>query len=264
MTSKQRIQKVLANAGLGSRRAIEQWIRDGRIAVNGQPAQLGDRINDEDHIKIDGRAVSSKRLGEVVHHIIIYNKPEGEIVTRRDDSGRPTVFQKMPILPKGRWIAVGRLDINSSGLLILTTHGELANRLMHPSTQVEREYAVRVHGRVSNAMLQQLVNGVELDDGPARFEDIVESGGEGSNRWYHVVIMEGRKREIRRMWEAVGAWVNRLKRVRFGPLILDSSVKVGQWRSLNQEESRDLLEMAGLKNVTIAPLEYRQSRRERF
>jgi 23S rRNA pseudouridine2605 synthase len=263
MTTKQRIQKVLANAGLGSRRAIEQWIRDGRIIVNGAPAQLGDRINEEDHVKVDGRSVSNKRLQQDAHHIIIYNKPEGEIVTRRDDSGRPTVFHNMPILAKGRWIAVGRLDINSSGLLILTTHGELANRLMHPSTQIEREYAVRVHGRVSEAMLQQLVNGVELDDGPARFEDIVESGGEGSNRWYHVVIMEGRKREIRRMWEAVGAWVNRLKRVRFGPVILDSSVKVGQWRSLKQEESRDLLEMAGLKGVTIAPIEYRQSRRER-
>jgi len=139
----------------------------------------------------------------------------------------------------------------------------LANRLMHPSTQIEREYAVRVHGRVSDAMLQQLVNGVELDDGPARFEDIVESGGEGSNRWYHVVIMEGRKREIRRMWEAVGAWVNRLKRVRFGTVILDSSVKVGQWRSLKQAESQELLEMAGLKGVAIAPIEYRQSRRDR-
>ena len=263
MTSKEPVQKVLANAGLGSRRAIEQWIRDGRITVNGAQAQLGDRINDEDHVKVDGRAVSNKRLKQDAHHIIIYNKPEGEIVTRRDDSGRPTVFLKMPLLAKGRWIAVGRLDINSSGLLILTTHGELANRLMHPSTQIEREYAVRVHGRVSDAMLQQLVNGVELDDGPARFEDIVESGGEGSNRWYHVVIMEGRKREIRRMWEAVGAWVNRLKRVRFGPVILDSSVKVGQWRSLKQAESQELLEMAGLEGVTIAPIEYRQSRRDR-
>ncbi|MEN8213285.1 MAG: 23S rRNA pseudouridine(2605) synthase RluB [Pseudomonadota bacterium] len=251
MSTRERIQKVLANAGLGSRRTIEQWIRDGRITVNGQLARLGDRINDEDHVKVDGRMVSHKRLKDDVHHIIIYNKPEGEIVTRRDDSGRPTVFSKLPALSKGRWIAVGRLDINSAGLLLLTTHGELANRLMHPSTQIEREYAVRVHGEVSTEMLERLVNGVQLDDGPARFEEIVESGGEGTNRWYHVVIMEGRKREIRRMWETVGAWVNRLKRVRFGPVILDSSVKAGKWRSLTRKESQALLEMTGLKGVKI-------------
>jgi 23S rRNA pseudouridine2605 synthase len=255
MNPKERIHKVLANAGLGSRRTVEQWIREGRITVNGRPAQLGERIDAADQVKIDGRSVSGKRLRQHCHHVIIYNKPEGEIVSRRDDSGRPTVFQRLPKLPSGRWIAVGRLDINSSGLLLLTTHGELANRLMHPASQIEREYAVRVHGEVSPQMLQQLVNSVELEDGTARFEEIVESGGEGANRWFHVVIMEGRKREVRRMWEAVGARVNRLKRVRFGPIILDSSVKAGRWRTLTREESSKLLAMAGLEKTVVAPFE---------
>jgi 23S rRNA pseudouridine2605 synthase len=153
----------------------------------------------------------------------------------------------LPPLEKGRWIAVGRLDLNSAGLMIFTTHGELANRLMHPSRQIEREYAVRVHGHVNDEQLEQLVTGVELDDGFARFEEIVDSGGEGSNHWYHVVIMEGRKREVRRLWEAIGVQVNRLKRVRFGPLFLNSAVKAGQWRSLNREELRQL---SGLTEIS--------------
>lgn len=260
MNTKERIQKVLANAGLGSRRTVERWIREGRITVNDRPAQLGERIDAADHVKVDGRGVSSKRLRQHHHHVIIYNKPEGEIVSRRDDSGRPTVFQRLPKLLSGRWIAVGRLDINSSGLLLLTTHGELANRLMHPASQIEREYAVRVHGEVTPQMLQQLVNGVDLEDGAARFEEIVESGGEGSNRWFHVVIMEGRKREVRRMWETVGARVNRLKRVRFGPVILDSSVKAGRWRTLTREESGKLLAMAGLGQTVIDPFELNPGR----
>ena len=153
----------------------------------------------------------------------------------------------MPRLPFGRWIAVGRLDVNSAGLLLFTNDGELANRLMHPRTQIAREYAVRVNGKVTDAMVKQLVNGVELEDGPARFEDVVDSGGEGSNHWFHLVIMEGRKREVRRLWEAVGATVSRLKRVRYGPIILDSSVKVGQWRELEREERKALLGVLGLK-----------------
>ena len=243
----QRLQKLLANAGLGSRRQIESWIREGRVEVNGRKASLGDRATLEDRISVDGRPVSERRLGRQDRYVILYNKPEGEVVTRSDPEGRRTVFQSLPRLPQGRWIAVGRLDVNSSGLLLFTNDGELANRLMHPKQLIEREYAVRVHGEVTDAMLRQLVQGVELEDGPARFEEVVFSGGEGSNRWYHVVLMEGRKREVRRMWEAVGAVVNRLKRVRFGPIFLDSKVKAGLWRELDKTEKKELLRIAGLK-----------------
>ncbi|MGD2118722.1 MAG: pseudouridine synthase [Chromatiales bacterium] len=243
----ERLQKVLANSGLGSRRQIERWITEGRLQINERTAQLGDRVSVDDVIRLDGKPLSRKRLTATGRRIIIYNKPEGELVTRSDPEGRPTVFKQLPKLDKGRWIAVGRLDINSSGLLIFTTDGELANRLMHPAQQIEREYAVRVMGEVSDDMLQQLVNGVELEDGFARFEDIVESGGSGINRWFHVVIMEGRKREVRRLWEAVGVKVNRLKRVRFGPVILDSSVKVGQSRELDDSEAASLLQLVGMQ-----------------
>lgn len=244
----QRLQKVLANAGLGSRREIEGWIREGRIKVNGKPAQLGMRVMGNESITINGKPVAEKRLAAAPRYVIMYNKPEGELVTRSDPEGRNTVFDRLPVLQQGRWISVGRLDINSAGLLLFTTDGELANRLMHPAQAIEREYAVRVHGNVTDDMLKQLVNGVQLEDGEARFEDIVSSGGEGTNRWFHIVLMEGRKREVRRMWEAVGATVNRLKRVRYGPIILDSKVKVGTWRELEKQELKDLLRVAGLKD----------------
>ena len=252
--AKERIQKVLANAGVASRREVEQWIREGRVKVNGKRAKLGDRMTGQEQITVDGKPLSTRRLSPPAQHIIMYNKPEGEIVSRRDPEGRPTAFRRLPWLASGRWIAVGRLDVNSAGLLLFTTNGELANRLMHPGSEIEREYAVRVHGEVTSDMVKQLVTGVELEDGPARFEDVVESGGEASNRWFHVVIMEGRKREVRRMWEAVGAWVNRLKRVRFGPVILDSSVKAGQWRDLTREERRALLKMAGMRDDDFIPV----------
>jgi 23S rRNA pseudouridine2605 synthase len=242
-----RLQKLLANAGLGSRRQIEGWIREGRVEVNGCRASLGDRATLQDRIVVDGKPVSERRLASQERYVILYNKPEGEVVTRSDPEGRRTVFHSLPRLPRGRWIAVGRLDVNSSGLLLFTNDGELANRLMHPRQLIEREYAVRVHGEVSEEMLERLVRGVELEDGPARFEEVVYSGGEGSNRWYHVVLMEGRKREVRRMWEAVGALVNRLKRVRFGPIFLDSKVKAGQWRELDRKEKKELLRTAGMK-----------------
>ena len=169
-------------------------------------------------------------------------------MTRSDPKERPTVFQQLPKLDTGRWIAVGRLDINTSGLMLFTTDGELANRLMHPSGQIEREYAVRVLGEVTDSMLNKLVNGVELEDGTARFEDVVESGGEGANRWFHVVIMEGRNREVRRLWESVGAQVNRLKRVRFGPVMLDTRLLAGKWRELHSQELDKLLELTGLRS----------------
>jgi 23S rRNA pseudouridine2605 synthase len=242
----ERLQKVLANAGLGSRREIEDWIRAGRVEVDGRVARLGDRVTPEAQIRLDGRRIAQRRLQTAERYVIMYNKPEGQLVSRDDPEGRDTVFAHLPRLSGGRWIAVGRLDVNSAGLLLFTNDGELANRLMHPRQQIEREYAVRVLGEVTEQMLQRLVQGVELEDGPARCEEIVFSGGEGANRWFHLVIMEGRNREVRRLWEAVGARVNRLKRVRFGPIILDSSVKVGQWRELTAEEGVALLATAGL------------------
>jgi 23S rRNA pseudouridine2605 synthase len=238
---RERLQKLLANAGFGSRRQLERLIADGRVRINGRTASLGDRASREDSIEIDGRPVGHRRLDTRQRFVILYNKPEGELVTRRDPEGRPTVFSRLPWLPTGRWIAVGRLDVNSAGLLLLTNDGELANRLMHPRYRIDREYAVRVNGEVTPEMIRRLVTGVELDDGPARFEDVVDAGGEGSNHWFHLVIMEGRKREVRRLWEAVGATVSRLKRVRYGPVILDSSVRAGHWRSLTPEEGKALL-----------------------
>ncbi len=246
----ERLQKVLANAGVASRREVERMISAGRIRVNGKIAALGDRIEADtnDKIELDGRVIGNKRLaGPEARRIIIYNKPEGELVTRHDPEGRATIFSRLPKLKQGRWIAIGRLDINTSGLLLLTTDGELANRLMHPSKAIEREYAVRVLGTIGKEQLQQLTAGIELEDGPARFEEIVESGGTGANRWFHVVIVEGRQREVRRLWEAVGAQVSRLKRVRFGSVILDSSVKAGQNRDLTEKESKALLEQVGME-----------------
>jgi 23S rRNA pseudouridine2605 synthase len=244
----ERLQKLLANAGLGSRRHLETLISEGRVKVNGAVARLGDRATADDRIEVDGRPVGGRRLAAGQRFAIIYNKPEGEVVTRHDPEGRKTVFDRLPPLPDGRWIAVGRLDVNSAGLMLFTNDGELANRLMHPRSQIDREYAVRVNGEVTPEMVQRLVNGVELEDGPARFEDVVDAGGEGANHWFHLVIMEGRKREVRRLWEAVGASVSRLKRVRYGPVILDSSVKAGQWRELDAEERRALLGAVGLKD----------------
>ena len=244
----ERVQKLLANAGLGSRRQIESWIREGRVKINGRLARLGDKALPGDRIQVDGKTVADRKLSVVERHVILYNKPEGEVVTRHDPEGRPTVFKRLPRLPQGRWISVGRLDVNSSGLLLFTNDGELANRLMHPKQLIEREYAVRVHGAVTEDMLKQLVQGVELEDGKARFEEVVFSGGEGSNRWYHVVLMEGRKREVRRMWEAMGVSVNRLKRVRYGPVFLDSKVKAGNWRELDKQEKKDLLDIAGIRD----------------
>jgi 23S rRNA pseudouridine2605 synthase len=246
--ARERLQKLLANAGLGSRRQIEQLIAEGRVTVNGRVAQLGDRAGAEDRIRVDGRPVGGRRLAATERFVILYNKPEGELVTRHDPEGRPTVFSRLPRLPHGRWIAVGRLDVNSAGLLLLTNDGDLANRLMHPRNGIDREYAVRVKGEVTPEMVQRVVTGVELEDGMARFEDVVDAGGEGANRWFHLVIMEGRKREVRRLWEAVGVTVSRLKRVRYGPVILDSRVKAGQWRELEPEERRALLQAVDLRD----------------
>ncbi|MBB3230242.1 23S rRNA pseudouridine(2605) synthase RluB [Halomonas stenophila] len=253
-TTTEKLQKVLARAGLGSRREMEAAIADGRVKVNGQVATLGDRIESRDRVALDDRPVTLRAADEVPRRVIMYNKPEGELCTRKDPEGRRTVFDRLPRLKGERWIAIGRLDINTSGLLLFTTDGELANRLMHPSTQIEREYAVRVMGEVKPEQLKAMVEGVMLDDGPARFTDVQEFGGEGINTWFHVVIMEGRNREVRRLWESQGLTVSRLKRVRYGNIFLDKRAKASEWVELSQDEIDDLAEMAGLSPRKVPEL----------
>jgi 23S rRNA pseudouridine2605 synthase len=246
----ERLQKILAWGGLGSRREIELWIKTGRIRINGVLAQLGDKASISDRITIDGRQISSKRLQSPSSQVILYHKPAGEICSRKDPEGRPTIFRSLPRPQQGRWISIGRLDINTSGLLLLTTDGELANRLMHPSTQIEREYAVRVFGTVAEAVLECLQKGVQLEDGLARFEQILDAGGEGANHWYHVILREGRKREVRRLWESQGIQVSRLMRIRFGPVSLPPGLRTGRWRLLGPLEFKALLEMTGVEQRT--------------
>ncbi|MGR4069497.1 23S rRNA pseudouridine(2605) synthase RluB [Halomonas sp. LR3S48] len=247
MTSNtEKLQKVLARAGLGSRREMEAAIEAGRVKVNGKVATLGDRIEMRDRVAFDDRPVTLRGAEETPRRVIMYNKPEGELCTRKDPEGRRTVFERLPRLKGERWIAIGRLDINTSGLLLFTTDGELANRLMHPSTQIEREYAVRVMGEVRKEHIVAMVEGVMLEDGPARFTDVQEFGGEGINTWFHVVIMEGRNREVRRLWESQGLTVSRLKRVRYGNIFLDKRAKAGEWVELSQDEIDDLAQSADL------------------
>ncbi|MEJ2042153.1 MAG: 23S rRNA pseudouridine(2605) synthase RluB [Reinekea sp.] len=232
--SEERIQKILAKQGLGSRREMERAIEEGRVQVNGNTAKLGDKVTDADELRLDGKPV--RQAQEKVRRVLIYNKPEGEICTRKDPEGRHTVFDRLPKLPGERWVAIGRLDINTSGLLLFTNDGELANRLMHPSRQVEREYAVRVLGDVKQEHIDAMCAGVELEDGSAKFTDIQYFDGKGSNLWFHVVIMEGRNREVRRLWESQGFQVSRLKRVRYGSVFLESTVRAGTWQELPKKE----------------------------
>ncbi|HLD68517.1 MAG TPA: pseudouridine synthase [Pseudomonas sp.] len=246
----EKLQKVLARIGLGSRRDVETWIGEGRVKVNGSVATLGQRVDLHDAIAVDGRLLKREEEAETVRRVLIYNKPDGEICTRDDPEGRPTVFDRLPRPKDGRWINIGRLDINTTGLLMFTTDGELANRLMHPSYQMDREYAVRVRGEVDEEMLERLKTGVVLEDGPARFTDIKEApGGEGFNHWYHCVVMEGRNREVRRLWESQGLVVSRLKRVRFGPVFLTSDLTMGRWREMSQGEVDILAAEVGLERV---------------
>ncbi|MDH4580966.1 pseudouridine synthase [Pseudomonas sp. BN415] len=248
----EKLQKVLARMGLASRRDIEAWITEGRVKVNGEAATLGQRVDSHDAISVDGRLLKREEEFESVRRVLIYNKPEGEVCTRDDPEGRPTVFERLPRLKAGRWINVGRLDINTTGLLLFTTDGELANRLMHPSYEMDREYAVRVRGEVTEEMLENLKQGVMLDDGPAKFTDIKEApGGEGFNHWYHCVVMEGRNREVRRLWESQGLVVSRLKRVRFGPVFITSDLTMGRWREMGQNEVDILSTEVGLKPVAL-------------
>ncbi|MDY6983764.1 MAG: 23S rRNA pseudouridine(2605) synthase RluB [Pseudomonadota bacterium] len=254
----EKLQKVLARAGFGSRRELEEWIAEGRIKVNGKQAKLGDRVSASDKILVDGKKVATQEKEPTIHPVLLYNKPLGEICTRNDPEGRPTVYDHLPPLQHARWVSVGRLDINTTGLLLFTTDGELANRLMHPSAQIEREYAVRVMGEVTDEMLRAMLDGVMLEDGVASFKSIRDAGGEGANHWYHVVLMEGRNREVRRLWEAQGVKVSRLKRVRYGNIIIPSFVKAGKFVELPAAETKSLYQLAGLRwKAPQKPAEYR-------
>lgn len=259
----EKLHKALANLGWGSRRKMEQWISEGRVTIDGAVARLGDRVRAGQSVRLDGKPVDLEEAREV--RVLLYHKPVREVCSRHDPEGRNTVFERLPNLKSGRWISVGRLDFNTSGVLLFTTDGALANALMHPSNAIEREYLVRVMGRVDDPMLERLKSGVELDDGPARFSDIQEGGGEGINRFFYVVLMEGRNREVRRLWESQGLTVSRLKRVRYGEVFLPSKLKKGQWLELPQRDVDVIYEMAGLPaRETMDLSKKEQERRDRF
>jgi len=245
----ERIQKVLARAGHGSRRQIETWIKDGRVSINGKPAVLGDSLNAEDRVCLDNKSLRFEL--DIPPRVIAYHKPAGELCSRSDPEGRSTVFDNLPRLKQGRWVQVGRLDFNTSGLLLLTTDGDLANRLMHPSAEVEREYAVRVLGEVEQEMLNNLRKGVMLEDGMASFLRIKDAGGSGANHWYHVILKEGRKHEVKRLWASQGLTVSRLKRIRYGPVILTARLAQQRWRDLEDVEVAALMQQAGLKKKQV-------------
>lgn len=248
----EKLQKVLARAGLGSRREMERAIEAGRVTVNGQVAELGERVTDDDQVALDGHPLPAAQDSRC--RVILYNKPVGEICSRHDPEGRPTVYDRLPKLRTGRWISVGRLDFNTSGLLLFTNSGELANKLMHPSSVIDREYLVRIQGQVDDEMKERLLTGVLLEDGVARFTDIVDSGGESSNRWFYCVVMEGRNREVRRLWESQGVRVSRLKRVRYGNVFIPSQVRVGQWIEMEPRDIDDLCVTAGMPKLGQRPL----------
>ncbi|CAG9204646.1 23S rRNA pseudouridine(2605) synthase RluB [Paraburkholderia caribensis] len=251
-----KLHKVLAEAGMGSRREMEELIVAGRVSVNGEPAHIGQRIMPTDLVRINGKPVKRK-LQNKPPRVLLYHKPTGEIVSHADPEGRPSVFDKLPPMKTAKWLAVGRLDFNTEGLLMLTTSGDLANRFMHPRYSVEREYAVRVVGELAEGNRQKLLHGVELEDGPANFLRIRDGGGEGTNHWYHVALAEGRNREVRRMFEAVGLMVSRLIRTRHGPITLPRGLKRGRWEELEDNQVRSLLASVGLK----APTEEKGGRR---
>ncbi len=243
----ERLQKVLAQAGLGSRREMEEWISAGRVSVNGEVAVLGMRVSEGDVIRADRHIIRVREERAALPRVLLYHKQEGEIVSRDDPGQRATVFDNLPRVRGQKWIAIGRLDFNTSGLLIFTTSGELANRLMHPRFAVEREYAVRVQGEMAQEQMKQMVRrGIELEDGPVKFEKISDEGGEGFNHWYRIVVKEGRNRVVRRTFEALGLPVSRLMRVRFGIVNLPPRLKRGMQAELGEGEVRQVLEWAGL------------------
>lgn len=253
----EKIQKVLARAGFGSRREMEKWIKQDRVKINGVVATIGDRVSSADALLVDGKKVNPKSAVSEEQRVLLYNKPEDEICSRKDPEGRRSVFDRLPKIVHGRWVAIGRLDINTSGLLLFTTDGELANRLMHPSSNIDREYAVRVMGEVTEENVQAMHKGVMIDDHLCRFTDIQYFAGEGLNRWYHVVLMEGRNREVRKLWESQGLKVSRLKRVRYGPIFIPSKVTKGEYYELPREEMRLLYQAVDLpmkpKQKKVAP-----------
>ena len=260
----EKLQKVLANQGLGSRREMERWIEAGRVSVDGKIATLGDRVESGQQIRVDGHLLS-RQAEKPVCRVLMYNKPEGELCSRHDPEGRPTVFDRLPAIRVGRWIAVGRLDINTSGLLLFTNDGELANRLMHPKCEVEREYAVRVFGEVSGKTLNTLTKGVELEDGLARFTEIKArskpAGEEESmNRWYNVTLSEGRNREVRRLWESQEMQVSRLVRVRYEPVELQKRLPQGAWVELPLEQLNALRKLVQLDDETQTLVDVRQGK----
>lgn len=239
----EKLQKVLSRAGLASRREAERWIAEGRLKINGRKAVVGDRVKDTDLLQLDGKRLRLKPAEKQQRRVLAYHKREGEICSRHDPEGRPSVFDNLPRLKGERWIAVGRLDYNTTGLLLFTNDGDLANRLMHPSSQVDREYLVRVMGEVSEEMKQRLMEGVLLEDGIARFTDIVEdrrSEEDSINKWFAVCLMEGRNREVRRLWESQGVTVSRLKRVRYGPVFLPARLRKGKYEELSEKDIRQL------------------------
>ncbi len=240
--SKQRIQKLLANAGYGSRRQIERFVQQGRVTVNNRIARLGQQVSQRDHISLDGKKCVFPEV-ESKTRVILYHKRIGEICTKHDPQSRTTVFEHLPPLEKGRWINVGRLDINTGGLMLFTNDGDLANKMMHPKTQIAREYAVRVLGEVTIDMVKTLVTGVRLEDGVARFEDIMDIGGDGANHWFHVVVVSGRNRMVRRLWESQGLKVSRLTRVRFGGIVLPKRLPRGAWQELPSRDFKKLIQL---------------------
>lgn len=251
----EKLQKHLASLAYGSRREMEKWITAGRVQVNGTPAHLGQRVTPSDRISIDGKPVTGKPPDRT--RVLIYNKPEGLICTRHDPEGRPTVFDDLPKLKRGRWISIGRLDVQTSGLLMFTNDGALADRMMRPATGLDREYTVRVNGRLSEADERRLVQGVKVDDELLKFSDLRYYNGRGTNHWYHVVLMEGRNREVRRLFETAGLMVSRLKRVRFGPVILPSTLARGRTADLEYED------LAALYKLVKLPLRAQKRTREK-
>jgi 23S rRNA pseudouridine2605 synthase len=242
-----KLHKVLAEAGLGSRRDMEELIIAGRVSVNGEPAHIGQRILPTDQVRINGKLIQRK-VSKRPPRVLVYHKPAGEIVSTNDPEGRPSVFDRLPTMKAAKWLAVGRLDFNTEGLLLFTTSGDLANRLMHPRYGIDREYAVRTLGELEEGMRQKLLAGVELEDGAAQFSKIADGGGEGINKWYRVTIGEGRNREVRRMFEAIGLTVSRLIRTRYGAMTLPRGLKRGRWEELDEHAVRDLMSLSGLDN----------------
>lgn len=258
----ERIQKVLSHQGAGSRRQVDQWLQEGRITVNGKLAKPGDQISGDEKISIDDKPFRLSRH-IIKPKLLMYHKPVGVVSTRSDPEGRPTVYNQLPKIQQGRWIGIGRLDINTSGLLLFTTDGALANRLMHPSFEVEREYAARVRGEITDEKLNALKTGIQLEDGPARFDSIVDAGGQGTNHWYHVVLREGKNREVRRLWDAVGIEVSRLVRVRYYDFTLPKWLKPGKSRFFEDDVVLKLFKNLQLEYSSEKQTGERKSREER-